>query len=278
MSVRPEFPYAARRSRGVARGFGGWGRSSHWIAGRMRPGAVARYYFCQSEKESEHGNEAQKGGEEIGEEEGRQEEEKGCQTQGSNEEETGAEEEKGGPEGRQEKKGCEETRQEESQATDEDDQACGETSGACPAGGPCCTVDGGDPWGKDCPESRCCLAVSDRVSALGGGRIFCGRALRTQSPIRRPSTLEVPVPPAHHGGRAYFISRPVARPGRASPKIFLLCVATPTSAQVPDPASLFRRLTDANSFIRLRFRAIPQRAIRNATRDQESVSHPRWVG
>jgi hypothetical protein len=40
------------------------------------------------------------------------------------------------------------------------------------------------------------LAVSDRVSALGGGRIVCGRALCRQGPIRRHSALEVPVPPA----------------------------------------------------------------------------------
>ena len=168
--------------------------SGRWISGRMRPGAVARY-FCQLEKESEHGNEAQEGSEEIREEEGREEEEKSWKTQSGSEEETGAEEEKGGPEGRQEKS-CEETRQEESQATDEDGQACGETSGASPAGGSCCSVDGGGPWGKECPESRCCLAVSDRVSALGGGRIVCGRAWYRQSPIRRHSALEVPVPPA----------------------------------------------------------------------------------
>jgi len=160
----------------------------------VRPGAVTRY-FCQLEKESEHGNEAQEGCEEIREEEGRQEEEERCQAQSSSEEEAGAEEEKGGQKGRQEKS-CEETRQEESQATDEGGQACGETSGACPGGGSCCTVDGGGPWGKDCPESRCCLAVSDRVSALGGGRIVCGRALCMQSPIRRHSAPEVPVPPA----------------------------------------------------------------------------------
>ncbi len=163
------------------------------MSGRVRPGAVARY-FCQLEKESEHGNEAQEGSEEIREEEDREEEKESWKTPSSSEEETGAEEEKGGPEGRQEKS-CEEARQEESQATDEGGQACGATSGACSGGGSCCTVDGGDPRGKDCPESRCCLAVSDRVSALGGGRIVCGRALCMQSPSRRHSALEVPVPP-----------------------------------------------------------------------------------
>ena len=126
-------------------------RSSGWMSGRVRPGAVEQY-FRQLAKESEHGNEAQEG--------------------------------------------CEETRQEESQATDEGGQACGETSGTGPGGGSCCTVDGGGPWGKDCPKSRCCLAVSNRVTALGGGRIVCGRALCRQSPIRRHSALEVPVLPA----------------------------------------------------------------------------------
>jgi len=169
-------------------------RSSGWMSGRVRPGAVEQY-FRQLAKESEHGNEAQEGCEENRQEESRQEEEEGCQTQSGSQEETGEEEEKGGQEGRQEKS-CEETRQEESQATDEDCQACGETSGACPDGGSCCTVDGGGPWGKDCPQSRCCLAVSDRVSALGGSRIVCGRTLCRQSPIRRHSALEVPVPPA----------------------------------------------------------------------------------
>ncbi len=168
-------------------------RSGGWTSGWIRPGAVAQY-FRQLAKESQHGNETQEGCEETRQEEGWQEEEKGCQTQGGSQEETGEEEEKGGQEGRQEKS-CEETRQEESQATDEDGQTCGETSGACPDGGSCCTVNGGRPWGKDCPESRCCLAVPDRVSALGGGRIVCGRALCKQSPVRRHSTLEVPVPP-----------------------------------------------------------------------------------
>ena len=169
-------------------------RSSGWMSGRVRPGAVEQH-FRQLAKESEHGNEAQEGCEENRQEESWEEEEKGCKTPSGSQEETGEEEEKGGQEGRQEKS-CEETRQEESQATDEGGQACGETSGACPGGGSCCTVDGGGPWGKDCPESRCCLAVPDRVSALGGGRIVCGRALCRQSPIRRHSALEVPVPPA----------------------------------------------------------------------------------
>jgi len=168
-------------------------RSGGWTSGWIRPGAVAQY-FRQLAKESEHGNETQESCEETRQEEGWQEEEKGCQTQSGSQEETGEEEEKGGQEGRQEKS-CEETRQEESQATDEDGQTCGETSGACPDGGSCCTVDGGRPWGKDCPESRCCLAVPDRVSALGGGRIVCGRALCKQSPVRRHSALEVACPP-----------------------------------------------------------------------------------
>jgi hypothetical protein len=168
-------------------------RSGGRMSGRLRPGAVEQY-FRQLAKESKHGNEAQEGCEETRQEEGWQEEEKGCKTQSSSQEET-SEEEKGGPEGRQEKS-CEETRQEESQATEEGGQACGETSGACPDDGSCSPVDGGGPWGKDCPKSRCCLAVSDRVSALGGSRIVCGRALYRQSPIRRHSALELPVPPA----------------------------------------------------------------------------------
>jgi hypothetical protein len=145
------------------------------MSGPARPDE-AWQYFRQLVKESEHGNEAQKGCEEVRQEEGWQEEEEGWKTPRSSEEKTGEEKEKGGQEGRQEKS-CEETRQEKSQATDEDGQACGETSGACPDGGSCGTVDGSGPWGEDCPESRCCLAVSDRVSALGGGRIVCGRAL-----------------------------------------------------------------------------------------------------
>jgi len=194
-------------------------RSDGWMSGAVRPDAIGQY-FCQREKESEHGNEAQKGREEDHQEEGCEEEKESCKTQSSSQEENGEEEEKGGQEGRQEKS-CEETRQEESQATDEGGQACGETSGTCPDGGSCCTVDGGGPWGEDCPESRCCLAVPNRVSALGGGRIVCGRALCRQSPIRRHSALEVPVPPALATEDARILSAGRWRSrGRLSPKFF----------------------------------------------------------
>jgi hypothetical protein len=190
------------------------------MSGPARPDE-AWQYFRQLVKESEHGNEAQKGCEEVRQEEGWQEEEEGWKTPRSSEEKTGEEKEKGGQEGRQEKS-CEETRQEKSQATDEDGQACGETSGACPDGGSCGTVDGSGPWGEDCPESRCCLAVPNRVSALGGRRIVCGRVLRRQSPIRRHSALEVPVPPARATKTSVFYQSASGRAGAVLAQNFFI--------------------------------------------------------
>jgi hypothetical protein len=69
------------------------------------------------------------------------------------------------------------------------------------------------------------LAVPNRVTALGGSRIVCGRALCRQSPNRRHSALELPVPRLSPAGRRHFTSRPWTGPGCASPKIFLLCIA-----------------------------------------------------
>jgi hypothetical protein len=99
------------------------------------------------------------------------------------------------------------------------------------------------------------LAVPDRVTALGGSRIVCGRALCRQSPNRRHSALELPVPGFRQLGRRHFTSRPVVRPGTVSPKIFLLCSAARAAPQVPDSTPLFRCLTYSNPFITLRFSA-----------------------
>jgi hypothetical protein len=101
------------------------------------------------------------------------------------------------------------------------------------------------------------LAVPDRVTALGGSRIVCGRALCRQSPNRRHSALELPVPRLSPTGRRNFNSGPVAGPRRVSPKIFLLCTAPPADGQVPDSTSIFFGLTHHNSFIRLRFSVFP---------------------
>ena len=194
-------------------------------------------------------------------------EEEGWKTQSGRQEEASEEEagftqeearkEKGGPEGRQEKS-CEETRQEEGGAGS-CGQANGEIRGASTDGSTCCSVGCGGARGKNCPESRCCLAVPNRVTALGGSRIVCGRALCRQSPNRRHSALELPVPRLSPTGRRHFNSRLGAGPRRASPKIFLLCNAAGLHSQVPDSMSLFCRLTDGNSFIRLRFSVISQR-------------------
>jgi len=59
-------------------------------------------------------------------------------------------------------KSCEETRQEEGGAGSRG-QANGEIRGASTGGSTCCSVGCGGARGKNCPESRCCLAVSDRV-------------------------------------------------------------------------------------------------------------------
>jgi hypothetical protein len=176
-------------------------RSGSGIPGLARPGATGST-FRQLWKECKHGNEEKS--EEGRQEEARQEgqEEEGRKTASSSEEETSEEEagftqeearkEKGGPQGRQEKS-CEETRQEEGE-TRSGGQASGEIHGAGNDGSTCCAVGCGGTRGKNCPESRCCLAVPDRVTALGGSRIVCGRALCRQSPNRRHSVLELPVP------------------------------------------------------------------------------------
>jgi hypothetical protein len=182
------------------------------MPGLTRPG-VAGSTFCQLCKECKHGNEEKS--EKSCEEEDRQEgqEEEGWKTQSgkkASEEEAGftqeeARKEKGGPQGRQEKS-CEETRQEEGGAGSRG-QASGEIRGASTDGSTCCSVGCGGARGKNCPESRCCLAVPDRVTALGGSRIVCGRALCRQSPIRRHSAL-VPCPPrlAPRKTRAFYQS------------------------------------------------------------------------
>jgi hypothetical protein len=63
------------------------------------------------------------------------------------------------------------------------------------------------------------LAVPNRVAALGGGRILCGRALCRQSLNRRDSALEVS-PGFPIEGRLHFNSRSIAKPGLFSPKFF----------------------------------------------------------
>jgi hypothetical protein len=103
------------------------------------------------------------------------------------------------------------------------------------------------------------LAVPYRVTALGGSRIVCGRALCRQSPNRRHSALELPVPRLSPTGRRHFTSRLAVGPGSVSPKIFLLCIATRARRQVSDSTSVFSRLTDTNPFIRLRFSVSSQR-------------------
>jgi hypothetical protein len=86
------------------------------------------------------------------------------------------------------------------------------------------------------------LAVPNRVTALGGSRIVCGRALCRQSPNRRHSALELPVPRLSPTGRRHFNSRLAAGPRRGSPKIFLLCNAARPHSQVPDSTLLFLSL------------------------------------
>jgi len=241
-------------------------RSGGRMLGPGRPG-VAGSTFCQLWKEYKHGNEEKS--EKSCEEEARQEvqEEEGWKTQSGRQEEASEEEagfeqeearkEKGGPQGRQEKS-CEETRQEESGAGSRG-QASGEIRGASTDGSTCCSIGCGGARGKNCPESRCCLAVPDRVTALGGSRIVCGRALCRQSPNRRHSALELPVPRLSPTGRHHFNSRAAAGPTRAPPKIFLLCNAARLYRQVPDSTSIFCRLTEYNPFITLPFSAISQR-------------------
>ena len=241
-------------------------RSDGRMLGVTRPG-VAGSTFCQLWKECKHGNEekSEKSCEEKDRQEGQEEE--GWKTQSGRQEKASEEEagltqeearkEKGGPEGRQEKS-CEETRQEEGGAGS-CGQANGEIRGASTDGSTCCSVGCGGARGTNCPESRCCLAVPNRVTALGGSRIVCGRALCRQSPNRRHSALELPVPRLSPTGRRHFSSRLVAGPSRAAPKIFLLCNAAGLDLQVSDSTSIFCCLTERNSFIRLRFSVISQR-------------------
>ena len=245
MPVRAFFQGTPRASCGVTDSATGV-RSGGRIPGLTRPG-VAGSTFCQLWKECKHGNE-EKSEKSCEEEKARQEsqEEEGWKTQSGRQEEASKEEgftqeearkEKGGPEGRQEKS-CEETRQEEGGAGS-CGQANGEIRGASTDGSTCCSVGCGGARGKNCPESRCCLAVPNRVTALGGSRIVCGRALCRQSPNRRHSALELPVPRLSPTGRRHFNSRAAAAPRRASPKIFLLCNAARLDPQVPDSTRFF---------------------------------------
>jgi hypothetical protein len=225
-------------------------RSRGRMPGPAWPGATGST-FRQPWKESKHGNEEKS--EESCEEEDRQEgqEEEGRKTQSRSEEKNGEEKaglseeearkEKGGPQGRQEKS-CEETRQEEGGAGS-DSQASGETGAIGTDGSTCCSVGRRGARGENRPQSRCSLAVPNRVTTLGGSRIVCGRALCRQSPNRRHSALELPVPRLSPRGRRHFNSRPLAGPGWRSPKIFLLCDAACALCQVPDSAPVFRRLT-----------------------------------
>ena len=236
------------------------------IPGPVWPGAAGST-FRQPWKECKHGNEETS--EESCEEEDRQEgqEEEGRKTQSSSEEENGEEKvgvaeeaagkEKGGPQGRQEKS-CEETRQEEGGAGS-GSQASGETRAIGTDGSTCCSVGPRGARGEDRPQSRCSLAVPNRVTALGGSRIVCGRALCRQSPNRRHSALELPVPRLSPRRRRHFSSRPVAGSACVSPKIFLLCIAPSVQRQVSDSALVFPCLTEGNSLIRLRFSVISQR-------------------
>jgi hypothetical protein len=192
------------------------------MPGPAWPG-VAGSTFRQPWKECKHGNEEKS--EKSCEEEDRQEgqEEEGRKTQSGSQEENGEEKaglteeeackEKGGPQGRQEKS-CEETRQEESGAGS-GSQASGEIGAIGTDGSTCCSVGCRGARGENRPQSRCSLAVPNRVTALGGSRIVCGRALCRQSPNRRHSALELPVPrlsprdgviltAGHSWGRAAF--------------------------------------------------------------------------
>jgi hypothetical protein len=122
------------------------------------------------------------------------------------------------------------------------------------------------------------LAVPNRVTALGGSRIVCGRALCRQSPNRRHSALELPVPRLSPTGPRHFTSRLTAEPGRLSPKIFLLCDATAACPQVSDSASVFIHLTQGNSFIRLRFSVISQRRHQPVVQRLSARSAPGFEG
>ena len=119
---------------------------------------------------------------------------------------------------------CEEARQEEGQGTDEDDQASGEFGSVCTDRGSCSHVVADGAKGKYCPKSRCSLAVSNRVAALGGGRILCGRALCRQGSNRRDSALEV-VPRLTYRRTPAFYQSVDSEAGPLFPKIFLLCAA-----------------------------------------------------
>src|SRR5262245_56408149 len=207
----PTFSYGGPRPERGVRDSAAGVRSGDRMPGPVGPGACGST-FRQPCKEYAHGNEekSEKGEEEEACQEGQEEE--GWKTQSSRQEKTSEEEEagfaqearkeKGGPQGRQEKS-CEETRQEEGGAGS-DSQACGEIRGASADGSTCCSVGRGGARGEDRPESRCCLAVPNRVTALGGSRIVCGRALCRQSPNRRHSALELPVPRAFACGTAAF--------------------------------------------------------------------------
>jgi hypothetical protein len=279
----PAFSYGGPRPRRGVTSSATGARSGSRMPGPVWPGEAGST-LCQPCKEYAHGNEekSEEGREEKDRQEGQEEE--GRKTQSSSQEKASEEEagftqeearkEKGGPQGRQEKS-CEETRQEEGGAGSSG-QACGEIRGASTDDGTCCSVGCGGARGENRPESRCCLAVPNRVTALGGSRIVCGRALCRQSPNRRHSALELPVPRLSPTGPRHFTSRLAAEPGRLSPKIFLLCDAARTRAQVSDSAPFFVCLTHGNSFIRLRFSVVSQRRRQSVVQRPSAWSAPEF--
>ena len=281
----PTFLYGAPRvSRGITHSAAGVSSRGR-IPGPARPGAAGST-FRQPWKECKHGNEekSEKSCEEKDRQEGQEEE--GRKTQSGKQEENSEEKggltqdeagkEKGGPQGRQEKS-CEETRQEEGGAGS-GGQTGGEIRAIGTDGSTCCSVGRGGAGGENRPQSRCCLAVPNRVTTLGGSRIVCGRALCRQSPNRRHSALQLLVPRFSPRGRRHFSSRLATAPGCISPKIFLLCDAPSAHRQVSDSALVFHCLTGLNSFIRLHFSVISQRLNQPIAQPDNTSLAPRIGG
>jgi hypothetical protein len=127
--------------------------------------------------------------EEGSEETREKEEEESCEEENS--------EEEGSKEIRQKEGGQEETRKKESSqeegcqeedGQEEKGEASCETGCACDGSGGSGPVHRGSARGKDCPEPRSSLAVSDRLKALAGLRMNCGQLGAHPELIRKHST------------------------------------------------------------------------------------------
>jgi len=92
---------------------------------------------------------------------------------------------------REEENGQEKIREKDGKAKEENGEAsCGKAGNIGTGHGACIALYGRSAGGKNCPEPRSGMAVSDGLQALSGLRMNCGSARRNSGLDRRHSGLE----------------------------------------------------------------------------------------